>query len=157
MGKIKTMIQYFKFDEDFVAENIRCIPMIARFKLDACGIKLKLKEWSIMNEEERENLSEYACDTVDEIRSYRQYVKTLILYRTGEEAQDIEVEKEPAWANDNKVPELVQQKLSSLNFHLEPGKWEQLSVLQRFVLVKLSRPSHENRNFPIAMKEFGLL
>jgi hypothetical protein len=81
------MIQYFKFEEDFVEENIRCIPMIARFKLDACGIKLKLKEWSCMNEEERRNLSEYPCATEDEIRSYRKYVKTVILYRTSNEAQ----------------------------------------------------------------------
>ena len=151
------MSQYFKFEEDFVETNIRCIPMVARFKLDACGIKLKLKEWSSMNEEERTNISEYDCATEDEIQSYRQYVKTVILFRTSHEAQDMEIDQEPAWADKNCVPEIVQQKLSSLDFLLEPVKWKQLNDLQRFVLVKLSRPGHENRNFPIAMKEFGLL
>jgi hypothetical protein len=151
------MIQYFKFEEDFVEENIRCIPMIARFKLDACGIKLKLKEWSYMNEEERRNLSEYPCATEDELRSYRRYVNTVILYRTSNEAQPMEVDRDPVWADKNVVPELVEQKLASLDFFLERDKWKQLNDLQRFVLVKLSRPSHENRNFPIAMKEFGLL
>lgn len=151
------MIQYFRFEEDFVAENIRCIPMIARFKLDACGIKLKLKEWSSMNGEERQNIAEYACTTEDEIRAYRQYVKTVILYRMSHEAQDLEVDKEPDWADKNCIPETVQQKLVSLHFLLEPAKWRQLNDLQRFVLVKLSKPGHENKNFPIAMKEFGLL
>jgi hypothetical protein len=151
------MIQYFKFEEDFVEENIRCIPMIARFKLDACGIKLKLKEWSCMNEEERRNLSEYSCATDDEIRSYRKYVKTLILFRTSNEAQDMEVDKIPSWADETIIPETVEQKLASLDFVLERDRWKQLNDLQRFVLVKLSRPSHENRNFPVAMKEFGLL
>ncbi|MES2372919.1 MAG: nitrate reductase associated protein [Bacteroidota bacterium] len=151
------MTQYFKFEEDFVEENIRCIPMIARFKLDACGIKLKLKEWSCMNEEERRNLSEYPCATEEEILSYRKYVKTVILYRTSNEAQNMEIEKEPLWADTNAIPELVEQKLASLDCYLERDKWKQLNDLQRFVLVKLSRPSHENRNFPIAMKEFGLL
>ncbi len=151
------MIQYFKFEEDFVEENIRCIPMIARFKLDACGIKLKLKEWSCMNEEERKNISEYPCENEDEIKIYRKYVKTVILFRTSHEAQDMEVDKEPSWANLNVIPESVQQKMVALNFQLERVKWKQLNDLQRFVLVKLSRPSHENRNFPIAIKEFGLL
>jgi hypothetical protein len=151
------MTQYFKFEEDFVEENVRCIPMIARFKLDACGIKLKLKEWSCMIEEERKNLSEYPCATEDEIRSYRKYVKTVILYRTSNEAQHMVVDNEPAWADKNTIPELVEQKLASRYFYLGRDKWNQLNDLQRFVLVKLSRPSHENRNFPIAMKEFGLL
>lgn len=151
------MVQYFKFEKDFIEDHIRCIPMIARFKLDACGIKLKLKEWSNMNEEEKNNLSEYACSTKEEIHSYRQYVKTVILYRTGAEAQNIEVMTEPAWADKNSIPEIVQQKLSSLDFILKTDQWMQLNDLQRFVLVKLSKPGHENRNFPLAMKEFGLL
>jgi len=37
---------YFQFEKDFVEDGIRCIPMMVRFKLDACGIKLRLKEWS---------------------------------------------------------------------------------------------------------------
>ena len=151
------MVQYFKFEEDFVEDNIRCIPMIARFKLDACGIKLKLKEWSSMNDEEKQNMAEYACETEEQIVAYRQYVKTLILFRMSHEAQEMEIDKEPAWAVKNSIPEMVQQKLESLDFFLETGKWKQLNDLQRFVLVKLSRPGHENKNFPIAMKEFGLL
>ena len=39
-------IEYFNFEEDFVEKNIRCIPMIVRFKMDKAGIKLKLAEWS---------------------------------------------------------------------------------------------------------------
>ena len=34
----------FVFEEDFVEENVRCIPMTVRFKMDAAGIKLKLAE-----------------------------------------------------------------------------------------------------------------
>ena len=39
-------IEYFYFEEDFVVDNVRCIPMIIRFKMDAAGIKLRLSEWS---------------------------------------------------------------------------------------------------------------
>lgn len=36
---------FFQFESDFVA-TLRCIPMIVRFKLDLCGVKLSLKAWS---------------------------------------------------------------------------------------------------------------
>ncbi len=151
------MIQYFTFEEDFVEENIRCIPMIVRFKLDACGIKLSLKEWSSMNAEERTNLAVYACATEEEIQVYRKYVRTVVLYRTSDQAKDMEIDKEPVWANRNNIPETVAVNMASLDAYFETNQWKQLNDLQRFVLVKLSRPGHENRNFPIAMKEFGLL
>src|SRR6478735_4782364 len=108
----QSMIQYFKFEEDFVEDNIRCIPMIARFKLDACGIKLKLSEWSRMTEEERNYVSEYPCSSEEEILAYRQYIKTLIRIRTNNEAQDMEVDANPGWANTQLIPEILVQKLT---------------------------------------------
>src|SRR5688500_18085645 len=89
---------YFQFEEDFVEDNVRCIPMIARFKLDACGIKLKLAEWCKMNTEERENLATLPCSTIEEIIEYRFYLKDLILKRTGNEATELPVLQNPAWA-----------------------------------------------------------
>lgn len=151
------MITYFKFEEDFVEDNIRCIPMIARFKLDACGIKLKLNEWGRMNEDDRMNIVEYPCSTHEEIQTYRQYLKAVILYRTSKQAQDIEVDKNPGWANTNEIPEIVQQKSADIHFSIMLQQWRGLTDLQRFVLVKLSRPGHENKNFPKAMREFGLV
>ena len=59
---------YFKFEGDFVEENIRCIPMCVRFKLDACGIKLQLREWSKMSIIERNSLAEMPCITDKDIR-----------------------------------------------------------------------------------------
>ncbi|MBC7424630.1 MAG: hypothetical protein H7334_14405 [Ferruginibacter sp.] len=35
-------------------------------------------------------------------------------------------------------------------------KWKRLTHLQRFALLKLFSPRHENKNFPKAMVEFGL-
>jgi hypothetical protein len=151
------MIQYFKFEEDFVEDSIRCIPMIARFKLDTCGIKLKLNEWSRMNEEERMYVSEYPCSSEEEIKSYRQYIKTLVRIRTSNEAQDMEVDTNPGWANVEAIPEILVQKLTEQDSTITLKQWQCLNDLQRFVLVKLSRPGHENRNFPIAMREFGLV
>jgi hypothetical protein len=148
---------YFQFEEDFVEDNVRCIPMIARFKLDACGIKLKLAEWCKMNIEERKNLASLPCDTMEEIIEYRFYLKDLILNRTGNEATELPVLQNPAWALLDEIPFPIQEKLHEFNWTLSPDQWSKLSDLQRFALLKLSYPSHENRNFPKAMKEFELV
>jgi len=150
-------IQYFKFEEDFIEDNIRCIPMIVRYKLDACGIKLKLKEWSKMNESERILLAEKPCSQNNEIAEYKEFLKQTILKRTGENATEILVEENPAWMITTEIPEIVRTKCTELGYALRIEQWQQLKVLERFVLIKLSRPSHENANFPKAMLEFKLI
>jgi hypothetical protein len=147
---------YFEFEADFVEENVRCIPMIVRFKLDACGIKLKLKEWSKMNNEERQNLAVFPCATDAEVVHYRTYLQKIILMHTGDEATEIPVMENPAWSIDE-IPLPIQEKLKEFNWTLSIMQWINLKDLQRFALLKLSYPGHENRNFPRAMKEFSLV
>ena len=61
-------IEYFNFEEDFVEKNIRCIPMIVRFKMDKAGIKLKLAEWSKFNAGERIELAVKPCRHENEVK-----------------------------------------------------------------------------------------
>ena len=152
-----TMVQYFRFEQDFVEDGIRCIPMIARFKLDAAGIKLKLKEWNQLTEEERVNIAEYPCASTEEIQEYAQYIRTLVLYRSGSQVQEMEVDQYPCWNKVSEIPPVLQNKLDELGLSLGIQQWQELNELQRFALLKLCRPGHENRNFPIAMHEFGLI
>lgn len=155
---VEKMVQplYFRFEEDFVRDSIRCIPMIVRFKLDATGIKLKLGQWSKFSGMERNSLATLTCDSPEETDAYRSYLKKLILLRTGQEATLLPIDENPAWADmDYILPEMLEQ-VAQLGRMLYPEQWQALSVLQRFALVKLCRPGHENRNFPIALKEFGL-
>ncbi|MEX2233451.1 MAG: nitrate reductase associated protein [Cyclobacteriaceae bacterium] len=148
---------FFKFEEDFVESNIRCIPMIVRFKLDACGIKLKLAEWSRMKPEDREGLVMTECETAEDILRYRENLRTLIIRHTGNSPTDIPVSESPAWSRTDEIPYTIKEKLqeSASTFSLE--QWQSLSHLQRFALLKLSYPGHENKNFPRAMAEFGLM
>jgi hypothetical protein len=73
--------RYFRFEADFVEDNVRCIPMIVRFKLDACGIKLKLAQWSKFSPQERKQLSVQPCSTAAAIDAYRLYLQELIARR----------------------------------------------------------------------------
>jgi len=149
-------VEYFRFEEDFMEDNIRCIPMIVRYKLDAIGIKLKLKEWSKFSHEERTFLAEHPVDSKPEADEYRRHLENLILEHTGAKPTSLAAVN-PSWANTHELPDELNEKLNALGLNMSLVQWRALTILQRFVLLKLSRPSHENRNFPKAMKEFGLV
>lgn len=149
--------QFFRFEEDFVEAGIRCIPMIVRFKLDACGIKLKLKEWSMMTPEERTRLAVSPCDTEHEVLEYGHQLYELVLERTGNAPTLIPIEKEPTWARMDEIPYPIKERLAEIPLACSQGQWQQLTDLQRFALLKLSYSGHEHKNFSRALEEFGLL
>src|SRR6187402_3383893 len=90
-------IEYFQFEEEFMENNIRCIPMIIRFKMDMAGIKLKLSEWKKFSPEERIELALLSCDFNDGSKQYAWYLEGLIKKHTGRNPMNIEVNKTPAW------------------------------------------------------------
>jgi hypothetical protein len=150
-------IEYFDFEEDFIEENVRCIPMTVRFKMDAAGIKLKLAEWSKFKKEERVQLALLPAGTNEEVVTYNDYLTALIEKRTGNEPTVLAINNSPEWADLQNVPAMLQEKANELDLIITTGKWESLTNLQRFALLKLCRPGHENKNFPKAIKEFNLL
>jgi hypothetical protein len=149
------MPDFFEFEADFV-DSLRCIPMQVRCKLDTCGIKLKLSDWSHLTQADREALVELPCSTETEIQAYREYLQNLILQRTGTSPADLPIEPHPAWLDTN-IPINLQEKAKEFGVTLSSQQWAELTPLQRFALIKLSRPSHENQNFPKALQEFHLL
>lgn len=150
------MSQFFQFEQDFVT-SLRCIPMQVRLKLDTCGIKLKLDQWSHFTFDDRQQLINRPCNTPQAIQNYRTFVQELIQARTGQTAKDLAVDPKPAWLDANTIPTSVQTKAATLQVTLKLQQWAQLQPLQRFALIKLSRSNHENSNFLPALHEFGLI
>jgi len=150
-------IEYFSFEDDFVEKNIRCIPMIVRFKMDHAGIKLKLAEWSKFSMEERLELAKRPCSSDEQVKSYNEYLAGLVKKYTGKEATVLTIERNPGWANTNEVPVMLNEKLKEFDWLILADQWKGLTNLQRFALVKLCKEGHENVNFPKAMKEFKLV
>jgi hypothetical protein len=150
-------IEYFAFEENFVEGNIRCIPMIVRFKMDKAGIKLKLREWNKFSEAERVTLATMPCVGVHETKDYYEYLDTLIRDRAGNHSTRITVDQQPGWDNLFTVPSAIAEKMSEIGLAISVQQWKTLTQMQRFALMKLSRPGHESKNFPVAVKEFGLM
>ena len=152
-----TGIEYFDFEEDFIEKNIRCIPMIVRFKMDKAGIKLKLDEWSRLMVEERIELATRSCSNDEEAKKYRHYLSALVKKRSGKDATDLQIDRNPAWANIGKIPDVLLDKLRENGLTVSLLQWTGLTNLQRFALLKLCRPGHESKNFSKAMREFRLM
>jgi hypothetical protein len=146
---------FFQFEADFV-ESLRCIPMVVRYKLDTCGIKLKLEQWNRFSDRDCQALVERPCKTPEDIATYRQFLSDLIWRHTQTPASELPIDEHPPWMNGSSIPESVEEKAKSVEIKLTIEQWKTLTPLQRFVLIKLSRSSHENRNFIPALKEFNL-
>ncbi|GLU55643.1 nitrate reductase associated protein [Dyadobacter frigoris] len=146
---------FFDFESDFV-ESLRCIPMIVRYKLDSCGIKLKLPEWVKISVEEKNQLAFLPCYLDSEIDQYGEFVNKLVWKYANHEASLL-ASVDDSWNILNEIPEEVQTKAAEWNCPaLAQKQWIELDTLQRFALVKLSRSGHEGKNFPRAIQEFGI-
>ena len=156
-GQLRETRRVFGFESDF-ARDLRCIPMVVRFKLDRCGIKLSLKQWSRMGQARRFELADLPCDTMAETERYRSGLLDLIARCNVGEAVPLSVEVNPVWADPASVPDLVAGQLERQGLAPLPAEvWSRLTTLQRFALVKLSRPGHDNDNLAPALLEFGIL
>lgn len=152
---VASMATFFEFEADFV-DSLRCIPMQVRLKLDTCGIKLKLPQWHQFSQADRALLVELPCNSPAEIQTYRATLQKLVWERTGAAASELPVDLTPAWLDGTSIPTSVQAKVTEVGVTLKPEEWANLTPLQRFALLKLSRSSHENRNFLPALQEFKL-
>ena len=147
---------YFEFEADFVG-SLQCIPMLVRMKLDNCGVKLKLFHWNQFSKIERQTLIDKPCNTSQQRQIYRQWLQDLIISKTGQPAKELEIDPNPPWLDKTSIPQSVRAKAEEDNVSLSQEQWSNLNPPQRFALIKLSRPSHENKNFMPALKEFGIV
>ncbi len=145
----------FGFESDY-REDLHFIPMSMRYRLDLCGIHLKLDTWQKMPVQKRFNLSAAAIDTGAEREEFRSRLLHLAdLCGQGSEAPAILPPCEPEeWSGKVPPPETVRKACLDAKLHLEPQVWAGLPEIQRYALFKLSRSSHRGNTFVLALREF---
>jgi len=147
----------FAFEDDFVA-SLRCIPMAVRLKLDRSGIKLSLRQWSRFTKGDRQALLDLPCRTAVEVAAYRERLVELVALRAKEAAKPLADPPAPLWESASAAPHIVASFAASVGVTPPSARaWGELSELQRFALIKLTRDNHDNVNFVPAMREFGLV
>jgi len=147
----------FEFEVDFVGA-LNCIPMSVRLKLDCCGVKISLNQWNQLAAGERERLLREPCDSAETAGRYRQLLMNFVESHSGQAPKTLDIDAHPLWAAADRIPESLRMQFAALHLtSLTVPQWSGLSHLQRFALLKLSQPGHDNANFIPALREFGLL
>jgi len=148
----------FLFQFEASSEECRCcVPMEVRLKLDLCGMKVQVSQWQALSQPEQDILSNLPFVSGEQSRHFRDTVKRMVLERSGIPAADLPVESNPPWEDRTAIPDRLQERAFEVGCELTPERWAALTSLQRFALIKLVRPAHENRNFVAALREFGLV
>jgi hypothetical protein len=148
------MSYFFAFESD-MERSLRYIPMAVRLKLDKCGVKLSLAQWNALPESERSALLQLPCESAAETVDYCQTLCRLVKEVTGDDPRLISVN--PLW-DGAEIPDQIADKAMQLGIKTPSSvQWRDLTALQRYALVKLTRAAHDNRNFIPALHEFGLL
>jgi hypothetical protein len=121
------------------------------------AIKLSLRQWSRFALADRHELLITPCASPSEIDAYESMVVDLITASSREEPKRLPELPIPLWETVDATPAAVIDFARSLGVAAPWLRdWRELSELQRFTLIKLTRDNHDNVNFLPAMREFGL-
>lgn len=146
----------FGFESE-LERSLTYIPLAVRLKLDKCGIKLSLAQWNQFPVGNRWNLVNALCGAPAEVETYRRALCLLIRKVTGTEPEIIPTKLDPPW-NQASVPDQVTRTALELGLAPPtPTKWRDLTELQRFALIKLTRDGRSRNDLAPALHEFGLL
>ncbi len=146
----------FDFEADY-AKTLCCMPMIVRYKLDASRIKLTLQHWQRLDHAMRQLLIREPVDGPGELKRYRHLLLHAIVHQAKAHPLRMSAKIIESDWNRPLLPDRVRQSARDKGLALNGSKrWADLSALQRYTLFKLTRPGHENRNFRLALEEFGL-
>src|SRR5690242_1641587 len=91
------MIGKFAFEAD-IYESLNCLPMAARRKRDALGIKIHLAQWEQFRRSERLMICHVPADTEEERSALCIFIEEVAISRTGSPAQVLSEEvRQSAW------------------------------------------------------------
>ena len=148
------LTRQFLFEDDS-GDPRACLPMAVRFKLDTAGIKLHLEDWAQISEEERRALLAWPCASQSDVAEFAERITSLLKSRTGRAPDVFAPADRPEWLDPERLPEAVHARAAALGVTLSLAHWAGLSPLQRFALVKLSRPKYDPEKLRPALEEFG--
>ncbi len=145
----------FAFEFDF-GERLICLPMAVRYKLDTAGIKLHLKEWVSLSEEQRHEFLAFPFRRAEDVEAFASRVNAVVEARGGRPPDTFSPAAAPEWLDAAQVPEAVRVRSAVLGLSVPVAHWQRFSPLQRFALIKLSRPKHDAEKLRPALAEFGV-
>ena len=147
------MIRKFEF-EAHIYESLNCLPMAARRKLDALGIKVHLAQWEQFGRGERLMICHAPADTEEERSALRTFIEEVAIARTGSPAQVLLEEVRQSASPPPHPPLSLVQNARAFGVELAGEAWAALDDDQRYALIKLGDAKKPSHNLKPALREF---
>ena len=147
------MIRKFRFEAE-IYESLSCLPMAARRKLDAVGIKLHLAQWERLGRGERLMICHAPADSEDERNALRTFIEEVALARTGSPAKILPNDARRSANPPNHPSQALVQHAQAFGFELNDKAWAILDDDQRYALIKLGDSETPSHNLELALQEF---
>jgi hypothetical protein len=147
------MIRKFEFEAD-IYESLSCLPMAARRKLDALGIKVHLAQWEQFGRGERLMICHAPAETDEERSALRTFIEEVAIARTGSPAQVLPDEARQSSYPPAHPPAILVQNARASGVELRPEAWAALDDDQRYALIKLGDAKKPSHNLGPALQEF---
>ena len=147
------MIRKFNFEAE-IYESLNCLPMAARRKLDAVGIKLHLAQWEQLGRGERLMICHAPADSEEERRALSIFIEEVALARTGSPAKILPESARRSANPSDHPPQMLAQHARASGVELDDKSWAVLDDDQRYALIKLGDSERPSHNLELALQEF---
>jgi hypothetical protein len=147
------MMRQFQFEAE-VYESLSCVPMQARRKLDAVGIKIHLAQWQQLTRGERLMICHAPADLEDEREALRFYIEEVTLARSGSQPKQLPEDVRRSARPPAAPPPQLVANAREHGVELTPSAWNSLDDDERYALVKLGGEAKVSHNLKAALDEF---
>ena len=147
------MIRKFEFEAD-IYRSLNCLPIGARRKLDALGIKVHLAQWEQFGRGERLMICHAPAETEEQRSALRTFIEEVAIARTGSPTQVLpEAARQSAYPPAH-PPLVLVQNARACGIELDGEAWAALDDDQRYALIKLGDTKKPSHNLGPALREF---
>jgi hypothetical protein len=147
------MIRKFMFEAE-IYESLNCLPMAARRKLDAIGVKLHLAQWEQLGRGERLMICHAPADSEEEQSALRTFIEEVALARTDSAAKILSEDARRSANPPDHPPPVLVQHVRAFGIDLNDTAWAGLNDDQRYALIKLGDSERPSHNLTLALQEF---
>ncbi len=147
------MIRKFRF-EDEIYESLSCLPMAARRKLDALGIKISLAQWEQLGRGERLMICHALSGSEEERDALRTFIEEATVVRTGSPPKTLPEDVRLSACPPAHLPDLLARNARAIGIELDDTAWAAMDEDQRYALIKLGDTEKPSDNFEAALGEF---
>jgi len=147
------MIRHFSF-EDEIHQNLGCVPMAVRRKLDRVGIKISLAQWQALRLGERLALCHLPVESSDECEAVRVFASEAVEARSGSGVKPLPESSRLNADPPAHPPARLVEHARIEGFTLNQPLWDRLDSDERYALIKLGDTETPSHNLPAALAEF---